>query len=461
MSHNVKFRIMENRLPGEIFNHTALAEQPQRLAHRPSRQEVIGIYNAVYDRLQVRRTNLEDKLRNGEFEALPVINAKITGGQPLTPEEQMLIGDYVTLLDAQTAVHGRRNLNAAHAVEAIKRDEAAGRPQSAASEEIREHYQAGNFHLIEGLDHPLEQGILTDRFVVPVCDGGQNFAVIDGAPVEGFLRLIDREMREAQSLPWRARNHPIAQRRHERDVLFTSSSPLFDREDSIFHARGQLEAYYNYIDELRREWYLPDWFNSEWLLRERRVLDIPQQERGRRRLGCLLLPLPFLIPFLFALSINPSPCYGTGGQLRTEVFDPSKVEKVSIEGADQRELAYHLLGWRQIDYSPADNPEMRDAIFGLHATDPELVNAYLRIARQDHVRTAQQIRADQSDNPFLDGTDFTRYHLVAVSCLSPDERMKRAKQEIDRKNNPQLMDRMTDAWNWLQRHIPQVRIDIR
>lgn len=464
---------METRLPQEVFRHTALTEQPQQLAQRPGRSEVIGVYNTVYDRLAARRVRLEERFRKGEFATLGGLTTKINNGVTLSADEQQLIRDYVTLLDSQVAYFGRRNLNAAHLVEYIKQRETSGRALGESFRTDRESYQAGNFHQIRGLDHPLEEEILADRFVVPVKDGGRNFAIIDGGPVEGHIRLIDQEIREISAqtdLTERDRNYLLARRRRERDVLFTSSSPLFDQEDSVFHARNQLEAYHNYINELRREWYLPDWFNGEWLIRERRVLNIPLQERGRRRWGCLpwLLPVPIFL--LLWPQVIASPCYGTGGQLTIDSYDTSRVrassfqnngEPISIKGSIEQKLGYFRMGRDPRVYSPADDAKMRAAVERQREEDPEYVDMFIERATRDRIQTAQRIRADHRLDPSLPSTDFEFDTLTVPFCLSEEQIDQQVRRALEQRRNPQWYHPLVNSWDWFQHHIPRLNIAVK
>lgn len=247
---------METRLPEELFRHLPLLEQPHRLSRRPQSSEVIGVYNTVSERLMDYRPILEARILNVGLNALSDITEKLKNGTPLTSIEQGIIQDYSTLLDSYTANFGRRNLNVAQMVEDLKIQRSNGDVLSLEQQKVLENYQAGNFHLIPGLDHPLNQGSTVSRFIVPVSDQGINYAIDDGAPIEGLIRLIDLEIRDIHSInsiSERQKNSLLAPRRRERDVLFTQSTLIYHEEDGVFHARNQLEAYFNYINELRIE----------------------------------------------------------------------------------------------------------------------------------------------------------------------------------------------------------------
>lgn len=462
----------ETTLPEAIFRHTELNEQPQLLAQRPSRAEVLSAYNDTFYRLMARRGPLETRLRNGEFQGLGAIAGKVQRGEDLTPEEQLLVQDYTSLVDAGIAYNGRHILNAADMIEQQNRQAA---PLTAAQLAVRAAYQTGNFHMIGGTDQPIEDQISVNRFTVPIHDNAQDLTVgfIDGAPVEGLIRENDRridEIVERTDLSDRERGDRLARLRRDNDVLFTSSTPLFQGENNIFAARNQLEAYYNHIDKLRREWDLPDWFNGEWLLRERRILDIPEQQRGRRRLGCLAIPLLLPIPILWALTLNTSPCYGTRGQLTLDTYDPGRVRSVSfqanseppsIEGSMEHKLGHYLLGRDGTIYSPADDAEMRAALALRRKEDPEYVDMFIKMGVRDREAVARKLSNNQRDKALLKASDIEYPTWASLYCLSEEQIDQRVQEALDQQRNPQWHQPLTNAWNWLQRHIPNVTISVR
>lgn len=452
---------MAERIPSEIFNNTTLHETPQVLAERPRRQVVIDVYNRVFIRLTTKGVALKQDFNNGRFNGLEAVSQRIASGT-ITPDDQTLINDYRTLLNARVTVNGRRNINAASDVLSINGDEAADRPLTTEQIALRDNYQAGRFHLITNVDHPLTSSIRTDRFTVPARDNNEDFAVIDGAPVEGMINFIDQEIFQTQTdttISNPDRQSRLNTLRLERDILFTQSTPIFAKANDVTHARNQLEAYYNSQDQLKTVQEIPDWLNAENLLTGRRVLNIPQ-ERGRRRwLGCL--PLLLLLPLPLLVSVTTAPCQGTGGNLRVEVFDTSKVSSVSLKGANERELGYQTLGWNQREYQPSDHPRLREAIDGFQIQMPEFISEYLKVAEKDEIQAGQRIRADKNPAPWVNGTEFEGERWVLASCSSPEQRSKKAIENIIRRNDPKWYDGALDLLGRIYQAIPKIEITLR
>lgn len=461
---------MATELPERVFRRPPLRERPNNVT--TNRQEVINAYNLVYDRFLVREINLGDRFRRGEFNGLPTITEKIRNSEALTEDEEVLIEDYSLLIDSRTARHGARNLNTADQVERIDRNQRQGLIVSEEDQRVKELYQRGEFNLIEGMSHRLSGDITVNRFVVPIVDNGKEFAVIDGAPVEGMIRLIDRELQETlnnSALTEAQRSQTAARLRRERDVLYSSSTVIFDREDSVFHARNQLESYYKHLDPIRSEYELPDWFKSEYVLKERRVLDIPpvENERYRNRwlVGCL--PLPLILPLVLCAGLNFStaPCYGSGeggkrGELALETFDPSKSrEPISVKGAIERQLGVHLTGQSQFKYTEPDNPRVLAALDRVKE-DKDFYDFYLKVSEDDYRQAAQKIRGDSDPSLWVGSTEFDKRQNLA-SCLSPESRIKRTVRLIEEKNNPQWWHPIRNAFFGLMNYLPEVNINIR
>lgn len=447
---------MAERLPVEIFNRPALSEAPHRV-NQPENQTVLNVYNRVLGRLITRGQDLENRLIRGDFNSLGQIRARQDSGQALTAADQLLVEDFSTLIDSRIAREGRRNLNIAEYIGRVNRMESNGQVLDPQAIEIRQQYQLGEFSAIQGGNYPLETRV-SDRFTVPARDEDKDAAIFDGAPVEGIIRFIDRELREnAQNinLSARERNNRANALRRERDILFTSSTSLFVEQDRVSHARNQLESYYIYNNPLLSQYEMPDWLGGENLLEDRRVLDLPA--RGSRRWP-LLLPIPLLLPLLLSVSTNP--CYGTGGDLRMEVFSPEAGQTPSLKGAIEREMSYPGMGLAQTEYrSDSDIPltEERDRIMD---SNGEYYRIYMDTAAQDYLQTAQRIRGDHQDSVWIDATDFSP-RLVLASCLSPEARDKKTKETINREANPRWYDGITSAWTNLTRFIPRVNIALR
>lgn len=456
--------LMEERIPEQVFNRPPLAESPVRIP-QPDRQAVINVYNAVFARLMLRRSALETRYSNGEFNTLPDVAAKVRNGEELTNEEQQLVADYGTLVDAQIAYLGRRNLNTASLVFQINQQEANGTALNAVQREIREIYQAGDFHLINDEDHPLREDISVDKYTQPARDGDEEFAIIDGAPVDGLIRFVDQEilgLPQRRDLSTAERQRLLGTLRYQRNVLFTQSSSIFSNEDSVFHARNQLEAYYNFIDPLRSEAILPDWFNGEQILRERRVLNIPTRihERTRWAPGCLpFIIIPLLIPFCGG--ITTSPCYGTGGNLHLEVFTPDEAKGIYITGANERQMAYVRLGIPQNQYLPDNNPRLRAEVDRIRSEEPNYYGAYVETANGDYSQTARRIRGDGDDSPWItQASDFSPRQVLS-SCLSPEQRHQRVMETLERQNNPQWWHPVADFATWVRDLVPTWSLTIR
>ncbi len=455
---------MAEKIPAEVFSNTPLKETPQVLTRRPNRQTVLGVYNVVFDRLVARGATLEQDLNNNRFGGLAAVSERVASGTTM-PDDQVLIDDFRTLLNTRVATHGRKNLNAANQVLVINEQEAAGLTLTPEQTALRESYQAGNLHLIDGVDYPFTAKIRTDRFTIPARDGSKDFAVIDGASVEGLMKFIDEEIYQVTSDPILTasnRQYTLNRLRFERDVLFTQSTPIFTDISEVTHARNQLEAYYNYQDPLRREWILPDWLNGENLLKDRRVLNIPQPEKGRNRwlVGCL--PVLLLLPLPLFVNITTSPCQGTGGSLRVEVFDPSKqTDSISLKGANERELGYLYTQLNQREYRSSDDPQLRLIIDRLQSEDPQYLAEYLKVAETDEIRTAQRIRGDRNNEPWIKGTDFADDRVVLSSCLTPEARSQKARENIQRKDNPRWYDGALNLLERAYQALPKVDITLR
>ncbi|MBI2020674.1 hypothetical protein HYS94_04640 [Candidatus Daviesbacteria bacterium] len=397
-----------------VFERPALSETPRhwRLLGfiRPWRGMVINTYDAVLGRLLDHGESLDQRFRAGE---------------QLSDQELM------TFVDAGAAAHGRHNVNAAEAFSRIRRQEARGVRPSPLQEELKENYQTGKFQLIDGTNQPFDENISVDRFTYPVEDEDQSFAIKDGAPVEGMIQLIDEEIqaesaRTNLSLLNRIRRilH-LRQLRSQRNILFTASSQAFTNENSVFHARTQLEAYHDYLDPIRSGGQLPDWFNAERFLRGRRVLNIPKRlSLEGWTIG--LLPLPFvvttLVPFYLLLTQPTHPCDGTDGQIYLEVFNESDPNKISVTGATERQMAYHRLGLSQRQYRSADDPELTAEVARLRSEEPDYYDYYLKVADIDYTQTGQRLRGDKNNTPWIqEASDFDQ-RLILASCLSPKMR---------------------------------------
>lgn len=449
---------MLEKVPFGAYNRPLTSfEDPRLLGRLPNRNTTIDAFNRGFALLELRGQDLQVRADRGGFTAF-------------TPDET------ATYLDYQRVRHGRSNLNAANLVAQINQTEAQGTELTPLQRNIRVLYQEGNFHQIPGTDHPLSASLTEQRYVIPVRDGDPNFAILDGAPVDGIVRELDRRIgqqatRTPSSIVDRIRRFADLRRlRHDRDVLYTQSSLIYQEDKGIAHARNQYEAKLKHEDPRLSELQDLDWYKSELDLRNRRVLNLPC---GRNRWGCLLIPLvglallPVLctgpatpIPTLVetpsptpVVSFTPisektpvptstpeaqprpkpvtiirtNPCEDIpGGQLRLEVFNGSINEKPSVEGHNQRELAFLLSNWDQRTYKPNDDAEMLARLARFSETNPELVYAYLQVALKDELRTAQKIRGDQEQDPFLGGTDFGRSLQILASCTNPDQRIEKA-----------------------------------
>src|SRR3989344_1837451 len=447
---------MEERFPEQIFRSYEFLEAP-RLISRPTRMQTLNAYNQTFRDLMSVRTMLERRYASGEFDALGTVQENIKNGLDLNPYQQSLIRDSRTLLDANAAFYGRRNLNQADYVNTINQYEARNRTLTDFQRNVRKNYQAGDFHLNNWFfNDSLSPWISTDRFVVPVKDGDKDFAIIDGARVEGMIRFLDQQIHEAGS------NLDLANNlRQRRDILYTQSSAIFENVDSVFHARNQLEAYYKSIDPQRREDIFPDWFNGEYILRQIRVLNIPPDPRGRNRWP-LALPLliPFLIPVCVGLNLSTSPCYGTGGSIHLEVFTPSETKGIYIEGANARQVAYHRLGIPQSEERSDDDWQLNMEVDRLKSEEQDYYNVYIELANRDYIQTAQRIRGDHEDTPWIfKASDFSPRQVLA-SCLSPQLRDQRTKDALERANNPQWWHPMADFFTSVRKAIPDLNITI-
>lgn len=428
---------MIDRLPEQVFQRPALTEAPQTLAIRPERNEVITTYNHVFDNFMVRRTILLRSFNNGEFSSLGQISAKSRSGQVLDDAETALIRDYATLLDAQAAFYGRRNVNAANLVRDINIRESQGYSPTDPEITSRNSYQAGDFYQIPDsqVSHPIRGGITEDRFELPVRDGDKPFAIFDGAPVEGMIRFIDQELTRELAQD----NYGMVQNlRRQRDVLYTSSTQIYSDEASpVFKARNEYESYMHSIDEMRKEWILPDWLNAENVLRERRVLNIPQQ-RGSNRwaTGCLPLLIPLPIILCLGLNVYSHPCAGTGGELRLEVFDSQGNNDNSVRGSIEREMAALAMGEDQSVFRYKDDAALVRQIDEIRASRPSYYRHYIDIAESDYLETGQRFKGVRDESPWIRGTDFSPRESLG-SCLGPEVRDERANTEVERENNPQ------------------------
>lgn len=438
---------MAEKLPYLVFDSPLIAppltEAPSLLGARPSRETTINAYNKSLALLLQRQQIVEQRRLVGGFNTLGLIAEKSETGGTLTVDEIALVRDFRTLIDANDAKYGRRNLNAARHIETYREAEAKGMALNPQEEKLRLNYQSGNFHLILSEDHPLDRRSSIDRFVVPIRKGDKTFAFIDGAPVDGLIRELDRRIAEAKErgdLYWFEKSLILNNLRHKRDVLYTSSSPLVKDNNTLTHARKQYEAWLKSEHPLLSEWEKPDWYKSELMLRDRRVLDL--QRKGRNRWPLLLLiplaalpllwpkaPAPVILPA--PVTVNANPCFDVaGGQLRIEAFDLTKDPNPSIRGANQREMAYQRSGLSQQEFKPSSDAELIAKVAAIEAQDPGYAGAYLQIAEQDELQTAQRIRGDQSDNPWLEGTDFAKGQKVVASCLSPEQRAQKAMEVI-------------------------------
>lgn len=450
---------MAERLPEQVFNRPPLREEP-RVITRPGRDEVIRTYNLVFSRFMNQREGLEQRLANGEFSALSGIAERLDRGEALSVEDRTLIDDYAQLIDARTAFYGRRNLNGADAVSEIMELNSLGLPLTAEQQEIIVHYQNQDFHLMPGVDHPLRQNIRVDRFQVTAknkTDEGEKIpSLIDGAPVEGLIRFIDGEI---ASSPEGSREYY----RRQRDILYTSSVPLTEelRDPDLIHARKELEAYYNYVDEVRSQWILPDWFNGENVLRERRILNIPPQ-RGRNRLGCLPLLLPIPLLLLWGVQVNTNPCAGTGGQLRVEVFTPWDAEGTHMSGSIAREMVALREGISQNTLVLKDDPRIVAGRDRLYSEELDYYNEYQAVGQRDYIQTAQRLRGDNERDEWVTErvTDFEDRRILA-SCLSPEQRDQKTRENLERRANPQWWHPIADLLTNARNTIPQVRFAIR
>ena len=302
----------------------------------------------------------------------------------------------------------------------------------------------------------MRAALTRDRYEIPVTDHGVDFAVADGAPVEGMINLIDAEITQLRTR-WGVadRDRLLAQRRRARDVLFTQSTQIFsDPKTPVFHARNQYESYMHSIDALRREWILPDWLRAETVLQERRVLNVPQERGSRRWIGGLPFVILLPIPICLGLNtiLNQSPCRGTDGDLSSpgfEVFDAG-TEKASVKGAIDRELGYLEMDKPQTFFMRADNIALIEAVDRVRNNRPEVYQAYHEYAAKDYQRTAQNIRGDQDESPWVGATDFDTRDILA-SCSTPEHRMKKAEKVVERKNNPQWWYGVADAVGALRR----------
>lgn len=413
---------------------------------RPNLNTAIGAYNSGLQRLLTRGEVLEHRRLDGDFNNLGDISTKFNKGEALTAEENGLVTDFATLLDANTARYGRRNINFANYVDNLNVREANGEVITAQERQIRENYQAGDFHLIPGGDYRLNPdngNTNVDRFVVPVVDGANEFAIIDGAPVEGIIRNLDREIQETLArtdLSWVRRTCLLRELRRERDVLYTSSTPMFGDDTAVTHARKEYEAKLKNENPMLGEWDRPDWYKIELSLRDRRVLNFPQ---GRNR-WCLplLIPLIGAIPLVASLCAQPEPapapviinppaqvivtdiCYGVeGGKLRTEIFDLTADPNPSFDGHIQREMFYQKAGLNQREFRANSDEGLVEGVVQIMTAEPIYYSAYLDSARRDSTQAGERMTGQLGDKaPFVTGTDFGADYGLLYSCTTAEQR---------------------------------------
>lgn len=453
---------MAEKIPYQVFDRPLssppLTEAPQVLNgrifnRRPNSNEAVTAYNSALGRLLIRGEGLEQRLQNGEFSPLGAISAKIEAGESPTDDEQRLMRDFSTLIDAKDARFGRRILNFANYVDRLNREEARGIVLTQQEEEIRVNYQFGNFHLIPGGDYRLDQSNTNvDRFVIPIKDN-QSSAIIDGAPVEGIIRNIDREIEELKARTdisaWSKRCQ-LRDLRRERDVLFTASTPQYDDANKVTHARTEYEAYLKSIDPVLTEWEKPDWYKVELLLRERRILNLDRKGSSRWCLP-LLIPIIAAIPVLYGQpEAKPVPvpapipaphinvtdaCFDVpGGKLRIELFDLVSDPTPAYDGHIQREMFYKKFGLNQRVYRPNNNQELIEGVDKLRTEEPVYYQTYLDTSRKDSTQAGQRVLGRDLGKlaPIVTGTDFSIDQGVLFSCTTPEQRDQLAKEASSR-----------------------------
>lgn len=406
-------------------------------------QTVIDAYNSGLLRLLDRGAVLEQRRQNGEFDRLGEITARIEAGERLIAlAGQLLIRDFGTLLDARDASYGRRNLNLANYVDSLNQLEARGTILDVQQRQIRENYQAGDFHLIPGGNYPLDLNTKVDRYEVPVEDGGKSYSIFDGAPVEGIIRNLDREIAELQArrdISAISRWSQLRNLRHQRDVLFTSSTFIYREDNDVTHARKQYEAKLKSEDPILSEWEKPDWYKIELSLRDRRVLNLP---RGRARWGCLPLLLPLIVAIpLFSLCGRPEAVpvppvvqeEDCSNGTTPQIFkDPN----ASYDGHIAREFEAAVTGRSQREYISNDNEDFLAGLLRIEEGFPGFREKYLEIRKKDAFKAASKAPGKKGpvdpENPIVRGTDFPDEFGVVYQCLTVDETLQQAKEAISR-----------------------------
>lgn len=447
---------MSEKIPYPVYDRPlqqpTLSEQPRLLQRLPNHTAVINAYNSGLNRLLDRGDILQTRFNNGEFDGISAITAKIEAKQTLTADEQLLVRDMGTLLDARDGRYGRRLLNIANYLAANQFH------PSTVEAPVRVNYQAGQFQKIAGFDHTLYEDAFISRFVVPATEYGISNGIEDGAPVEGIIRELDRLIAEKQATHLSLFNlfgrclqrRELRQLRQERDILYTSSKEIYRADNNITHARKQYEAYLKSIDPFYTEWEKPDWYKIELSLKDRRVLNV--SERGRERWclpACLAIPLLAAIP-IFNLCKQPERllipvpgpvvigdiCFGiAGGKARSESFkNPNGSPLPSFTGHIQRELAYVAWGMNQRVYRAKDDEVLLEGLNRLRTEEPDVETSYLKIARADSYQAESRFVGPaekiSQDEPFIITTDFPDDNLLVVSCLTPEQRLAQARAEV-------------------------------
>ena len=242
---------MAEKLPYPVFDRPLttppLSEAPRALNGRifnrkPNHQQASDAYNRGLRRLLERGAELEQRLQDGEFNSLGSISAKIEAGGTPAAYERTLMRDFGTLMDSRDAKDGRAVLNKTRFVFHVNDMESNRKAIPPQYREIRNQYEAGDFQLIAGGNYPLDRNSTIDRFVVPMAED-KDFAIFDGAPVEGIIRDTDRRIAELETRRdgnWFTRcfrQRELRGLRLDRDRLYTSSTPIFERDNKITHAR--------------------------------------------------------------------------------------------------------------------------------------------------------------------------------------------------------------------------------